>query len=114
TITDVLEALVGDLAPAPPGEEPDLVRRPDGSLLADGGVTVAELARALGVEELEPERRGEFLAVAGLVLTPLGRIPLVGDTVVSGGIRYEVVDMDGRRVDRVLVGREAGEGRSET
>jgi putative hemolysin len=103
TLTDVLQALVGDLAPAPAGEEPDIVRREDGSLLAEGSVGVAELARALGREELEPDRRGEFLTVAGLVLTHLGRIPRVGESVESGGIRYEVVDMDGRRIDRLLV-----------
>jgi putative hemolysin len=66
-------------------------------------VAVAELARALGVEELVPGHRGEFLTVAGLVLTLLGRVPRVGESVESGGIRYEVVDMDGRRIDRVLV-----------
>jgi putative hemolysin len=105
TLTDVLEALVGDLAPAAPGEEPDLVRRPDGSVLVDGGVAVAELARAFGVEELVPDHRGEFLTVAGLVLTLLGRIPQVGEAVESGGFRYEVVDLDGRRIDRVLASR---------
>jgi putative hemolysin len=100
TLNDILQAVVGDL---PNGDEPgDLPakRRDDGSWLLDGMLAIDEFKDLLDVGEL-PE--GDYRTVAGLVLVRLGRIPAVADSFEWGSLRFEVVDMDGNRVDKVLV-----------
>jgi putative hemolysin len=101
TLTDVLEAIVGDFPE--PGEEvePALVRRDDGSWLVDGSMPVDEFEDRTGLRSL----RGapDFHTMAGLVLHHLGHLPTVGEHVQLRGVRLEVVDMDGRRIDRLLV-----------
>lgn len=102
TINDILEALVGALPAA--GEQPAIVARADGSMLVDGAATLDELRTALGVEESAWE--GDYNTVGGLVLTAFGRIPAAGQRVTLPGLLVEVVDMDGHRVDKVLVTRQ--------
>ncbi len=105
TMTDVMEAIVGDVPDSDDDdEEPDIVRREDGSLLVDGGVSLARLGEAVGrnVEPL-PDEQGSYNTLGGLVMTRLGRVPRVGDRLTHGLIAFEVVDMDRHRVDRVLV-----------
>jgi putative hemolysin len=101
TLTDVLEAIVG---PVPgvgrPGEAAP-VRREDGSWLLDGATPLVELRRTLGAPGVGAEA-ASYLTLGGLVQRALDRVPATGDRVESGGWRFEVVDMDGRRVDRVL------------
>jgi putative hemolysin len=79
--------------------------REDGSYLVDGGASVDELADAIPIGE-PPE--GDYHTAAGLVLTALGRIPTEGDHVEVGGWRFEVIDMDGHRIDKLLVSRARG------
>ncbi len=106
SLTDVVAAIVGDL-PQEPGEEPDIVRREDGSLLVDGSVDIAALRRELAEEELFQEDEGEYHTVGGLAMLALGRVPKTGDRFEREGINFEVVDMDGNRVDRLIVSRPA-------
>lgn len=103
TPTDILEAIVGELPD--PGDPPDpvAVRREDGSWLIDGLVHVDELDELFGVGQLSDDERGAFRTVGGLVMKVLDRLPAVSDTIEWRGLKIEVVDMDGRRVDKVLV-----------
>lgn len=101
TVTDVLEAIVGDLPSAEDVSEPAVVQREDGSWLLDGMLPVDQTKEVLGLGALPNEE--EYQTLAGFVLHQLGRIPHVADHFTWDGLRFEVVDMDGNRVDRVLV-----------
>lgn len=110
TISDVLEAIVGDLPAEDEGEEEDIVCREDGSWLIDGSVALDRLRQVLGGEVRFPEEElGGYHTLGGLMLTLLGRVPNVSDHFTWAGFRFEVVDMDRQRVDRVLVARERSE-----
>jgi putative hemolysin len=111
TLTDILEALVGDI---PETGNPDqrVVRREDGTWLIDGMLGLDELKQVLGVAQL-PGEDPEFHTLGGYLMAQLNRVPKVADRVTAGGYLFEIVDMDGRRVDRVLimpVGRKSGRG----
>jgi putative hemolysin len=101
TPVDVLESIAGELPEAGEELEFTIVRRPDGSWLVDGRVPVDEFEDRTGVRGLRDA--GEYHTVAGFVLDQLGHLPKVGESFVFRGHRFEVVDMDGRRVDEVLV-----------
>lgn len=104
TLNDVLEALVGDLPAVDEESSQDIVRRDDGSWLIDGSISLDQLRDAIGASGAFPdEEDGGYHTVAGLVMTMLGRIPRVSDHFTLHGFRFEVVDMDQKRVDRVLV-----------
>jgi putative hemolysin len=105
TAEDVLEAVVGDMPERRLGEEPAIVEREDGSLLMDGMLAIDEVKLALGFDSLPDE--GSYHTLAGFILGQLGRVPQEGATVAYGGWLFEVVDMDGRRIDKVLVRRAA-------
>jgi len=106
TLTDVLKAVVGETALADAGEEPRIVARKDGSWLVDGMTPAREVFDLLG----EPAPEGDFQTLAGFVLARMGRIPGVAESFEHGGYTFEVVDMDGRRVDRVLVQKLPSQG----
>jgi putative hemolysin len=106
TVADVLEAVVGDMPERHLGEEPAIVQREDGSMLMDGLLPTDEVKLTLGLDRL-PDEEG-YHTLAGFVLAQLGRVPEEGQTVAYGGWRFEVVDMDGRRIDKVLVHRSGG------
>ena len=99
TLTDILRAIVGDLVLPDDTHEPRIAVRADGSLLIDGMTPVAEVFELLDQEAPE----GDFQTLAGFVLHQLGRIPAVAEGFEHGCCQFEVMDMDGRRVDRVLV-----------
>lgn len=102
SLSDVVSSIVGDL-PAEPGEEPSIVRRDDGSWLLDGTLDVETVARTLDVGGmLNDDDRQHFHTLGGLAMFALGRVPRTGDVFEKGTYRFEVVDMDGNRVDRVL------------
>lgn len=101
TTTDILEAIVGSLAEHEGGEEPDIIRREDGSLLMDGTLPVDTVKDVLGLRDLPGE--GDFHTLGGFVLHQMGRVPTSGDHFIWGGYRFEVVDMDGRRIDKLLI-----------
>lgn len=97
---DFLQSIAGGLPELGEQEPPGLFRRKDGTWLVDGGVRVDLFEDRLGVDGLR--EGGDFDTMAGFVLFRLGRIPSIGDTFDSTGGRFEVVDMDGRRVDTIL------------
>ena len=101
TAADILESIVGEL-PVEGQSEPGIVERADGSLLVSGSVPADELAERLHVK-LPPDRN--FHTVAGLVLAETGHLPEVCETVDIQGWRFEVLDLDGRRIDKLLVSR---------
>lgn len=105
TINDVFEAIVGDIPSSDVRVEPEFVQRADGSWLIDGSVPMHELKERLAIDELPDEDDGTYNTVAGLIMAQLGRIPHAADAVELAGYRLEVVDMDGRRVDKVLATR---------
>ena len=102
TLTDLLEALVGDFPAARDGD-PRAIRREDGSWLVDGMLPVEEFRSAVPLGERLGAAPGAYQTLGGLVLARLGRVPRPGDHFAWGGLRFEVVDMDGNRVDKVLV-----------
>jgi putative hemolysin len=103
TLNDAMAALVGEIATAEERSESDLVRRDDGSWLIDGSVTIEQLKAALEIEGTLPgENEGAFHTIGGLMMRQLGRVPVAGDNFECLNWRWEVVDMDDRRVDKVL------------
>jgi putative hemolysin len=103
TFTDILEAIVGDIPGMDvEGEEPEALQREDGSWLFDGMMSVDELLLLLDLDEL-PEEDASYETVGGLVMAQLDRIPELGDKFEWDDFRFEVIDMDGHRVDKVLV-----------
>ncbi len=109
TLDDVLRDILGDVATAQAhaGDEPDAVQRTDGSWLVEGTMPVDDLEELLDVKSLydHEDDEDESQTVGGFVMARLGRIPTAGETFESAGWRYEVVDMDGHRVDKVLVAK---------
>lgn len=104
TLHDVLRAALGDVTEATPGEEPMAVQREDGSWLLDGRLSADDFRALLGLRgDLPGEEEGAYETLGGFVMMHLGRIPEVADHFEWAGLRFEVVDMDGRRVDKVLV-----------
>ncbi len=103
TTSDVLEAIVGEMPMPGETSEPDIVTREDGSWLVDGAVLADELKELLRVDRLPFEDQNVYQTLGGLVMACLGRMPKSGDQFEWIGFRFEVVDMDGHRVDKVLV-----------
>jgi putative hemolysin len=101
TQTDILEALVGDI-PGSDETDPRIVHREDGTWLVDGMLGLDELKQALGVARL-PGEDPEFHTLGGYLMARLNRVPMVADRITADSHRFEIVEMDGRRVDRVLV-----------
>jgi putative hemolysin len=101
---DLLEAITGEFT-APTGEDAWAVQREDGSWLMDGLIPVPELKDRLELKELPDEDRGRYNTLAGMIMLLLGRLPRATDAVQWEGWRFEVVDMDGKRIDKVLVAR---------
>lgn len=103
SVTDVLKAIIGELE-VPQGEDLPVVDRGDGTWLVDGALPIRDLKELLGLERLPGEERRGFLTAGGLVMYALGQVPRAGNVVEVGGHRIEVVDMDGLRVDKLLIG----------
>ncbi len=111
-LRDVLEAIAGEFNSSD-GEDAWAVQREDGSWLMDGLIPVTELKDRLDIKELPEEDRGRYNTLAGMVMLLLGRLPRTADVVEWNAWRFEVVDLDGKRVDKVLVTRLAEDGVSE-
>jgi putative hemolysin len=101
TVDDIMGAIVGEIVETDEVAEPLAVRRPDGSWLIDGMMTTAEFCELFKLEDVDADR--SYVTVGGLVMTILGKIPQTGDASTWMGLSLEVMDMDGRRVDKVLV-----------
>lgn len=103
TLNDIMVEIVGDVPSVEELEEPLAVQREDGSWLLDGMLSVDEFFELFDIEELQAEYRGNYQTLGGFVITHLGRIPIAADHFQWHGMRFEVMDMDGNRVDKVLV-----------
>jgi putative hemolysin len=102
TVRDLLEAITGEFA-APSDTDAWAVKRADGGWLMDGLIPVPELKDRLELKDLPEEDRGRYNTLAGMIMLLLGRLPATADHVEWGGWRFEVVDLDGKRVDKVMV-----------
>jgi putative hemolysin len=106
TLNDLLAAVVGTIA-APKAEmrEHPIVQREDGSWLVDGSVGTDDLRELLGLAELPNEDEHDFRTAAGMVMANFGRIPQAGEHFTANGFRFEVVDLDGARIDKLMISR---------
>jgi len=102
-LADLMASVIGDLPSTGDGEEPGVTLREDGSWLVDGSLPIDRFVAELGLEEELLD--GAYETVAGLVLDRMGSIPKAGETCRWDGCRIEVVDMDGNRIDEVLVAK---------
>ena len=102
TPADILDAIAGSFSSDEDQSEPEAVRRDDGSFLIAGWMPVDEMAELIGLKL--PEKRS-YETAAGLVIELMRRLPQTGEAVETEGFRFEVVDLDGRRVDKLLVSR---------
>lgn len=105
TVGNVLESIVGDIPDHGEVVEPESVQRDDGSWLLDGGMDIDKVVALLQLPNPTPDERDAFTTLAGFVMYHLGRVPTIADHFEIENVRFEVVDMDGRRIDRVLVHR---------
>lgn len=103
TLIDILEAIVGDLPDQLRRSQPEAKRREDGSWLVDATLGLPDVKELLKLRTLPGEGSTEFQTLGGFVVTQLGRIPAAGDYFDWNGWRFEVMDMDRQRVDKVLV-----------
>jgi putative hemolysin len=108
TLHDVLEAITGAFKEASPDDE-RAVQREDGSWLFDGQLSLHELFDYLELREPPEDEDRDYQTLSGLIIHELGRLPRMSDRVSSYGWTFEVMDMDGHRVDRVLAAREAAQ-----
>jgi putative hemolysin len=106
SLYDLVESMVGDI-PGAIEEEPEIVRRPDGSYLVDGSLRLDQFALEFHLGEAPV---GDYDTIAGLVLDRMGTIPRAGDSCAWGDFSFEILDMDGNRIDKILVSRKRDEG----
>lgn len=102
TFFDILEAIVGD-TPETGDEEYELVEREDGTYLVDGQLSFYDLLSRFNRIEWLGEGERDFDTVAGFILNEMQRIPVTGDTMEWKGIKFEIIDMDGHRIDKILI-----------
>lgn len=104
TLSDLMQAIVGDM-PSPLASDALATRRDDGSWLIDGMIAPQELKDTIEIDELPEEDKNRYHTLNGMLMLLLGRIPHTGDKARWAGWEFEVVDMDGRRIDKVLASR---------
>jgi putative hemolysin len=104
TLDDIMQSLVGDIAEPGEPDSPSIERREDGSFIVDGMTPFDQVRDLLSWSAMPDEDEGgDYHTLGGFVMARLHRIPTVGSRVEAGGVQYEVIGMDGRRVDRVLI-----------
>ena len=101
TLQDLLEAITGEFA-SPDDENSWALQRDDGSWLLDGLIPIPELKDRLQVRTVPEEEKARYQALSGMLMLVLGRMPQTGDTIVWESWKLEVIDMDGKRIDKVL------------
>jgi putative hemolysin len=103
TQRDIIEALAGEVAAVEEADRPEITRRADGSWLIGGATSILRMKEALGIDEgLPGEDEAAFHSVGGFMMDRLNRVPSANDAFECLGWRFEVLDMDQRRVDKVL------------
>jgi putative hemolysin len=105
TLQDVLEAVTGEFVPRNP-EDAWAMQREDGSWLIDGLIPILELKDRLGLKAVPEEEKGRYHTLSGMLMLLLGRLPQTGDSADWEGWRLEIMDMDGKRIDKVLAARQ--------
>jgi putative hemolysin len=103
TLTDVMASIVGDVPEEGVAVEQDAVQREDGSWLVDGAVGIERFRALLDLDPLPGEDEGSYNTLAGFALYQLGRIPGAGEHFDAAGLRFEIVDMDRTRIDKLIV-----------
>jgi putative hemolysin len=103
TLTDILEAIVGDIASEEATQEPLIIQQQENAWLVEGMLPVDELKAFFHLRKLPGERAGRFQTLGGFVMANLRRVPAVGDLFECCGYSFEVVDMEGRRVRKMLI-----------
>ncbi len=103
SITDILEAIVGDIPTIDELEEREITKREDGTYLVDGLAPIDEFKDYFHIRKLPDEKSGVFHTVGGFIMYRLGHIPASGDKVEWTDFRFEVMDMDGNRIDKILI-----------
>jgi putative hemolysin len=107
TLNDIMEAIVGDIPAAAALEEEEAVQRADGSWLVDGMLSIEKFKTLFDVETMPEEEAHNYNTVGGFVMMQLGRVPKAADCFDWGGLRFEIMDMDRNRIDKVLVNRKS-------
>jgi putative hemolysin len=110
-LVDLLEGLVGDIPHIDDLAEQQIVKRQDGSWLVDGALPVDDFRETIDPEGLPEEEEGQYITLGGFVMEHLEKIPIAGDSFEWNGYRFEVVDMDEHRVDKILVTRMGSQDR---
>ncbi len=105
TLQDLIEAITGEFKPRDP-EHSWAVQREDGSWLLDGHIPVPELKDRLGLSSVPEEEHGRYHTLSGMMMLLTGRLPKAADTTTWGGWRFEIVDMDGNTIDKVIASRQ--------
>lgn len=103
TLNDLMEAIIGDIPRTEHEETAQAIQREDGSWLVDGTLPIEDFRKLFALKDLRGEERGNYHTLGGFVITHLGKIPVAADHFEWRGLRFEVMDMDGNRVDKVLV-----------
>jgi len=103
TLNDILESIAGEALQEADAEE--MVQREDGSWLMDGMVGTEKFRQVMDVDELPGEETDNFHTIGGFVMMQLGRVPQVSDHFIWNGLRFEVMDMDRNRIDKILISR---------
>lgn len=103
TLNDILEAIVGDVPNPGMTVQPQALQRDDGSWLVDGYLPIDEFKQHFDLKYLPGDDKGDFETLGGFIMVYLERIPVPGEYFDWSGLRFEVLDMDGNRVDKVLV-----------
>jgi putative hemolysin len=108
TLFDVMEAIVGGISLRGEPLVPEAVRREDGSWLIEGMMRIDEFKKLLEIEDLPGEERAGYQTVGGFVMAQIGAVPATGQHFTCCGWRFEVLDMDGMRVDKLLAAPDSG------
>jgi putative hemolysin len=103
TLTDVMSAIAGQLPEEHRPTAQEILKREDGTWLVDGRTPIDEVQLTFGMDEVRGD--GDFETVAGFLVHELKKTPEEGDIAEAHGFRFEVIDMDGRRIDKILVTR---------
>lgn len=103
TLSDLMEAIVGSLPSAEHHEEPLILQREDGSWLLDGFLDLHDFKHLITREQLPGEETNQFHTLGGFILNYLGRVPTAGEIFSWDNLRFEVLDMDGYRIDKILM-----------
>ena len=106
TLNDILEAIVGEIPAMDEPDEPRAIQRHDGSWLVDGAISIDEFKQILEIKALPDEEKDFYQTLGGFILNYLGKIPKTGESFQYGRITFEVVDMDGHHIDKVMVSKE--------